>query len=294
VLDLAGGDITDQTVFNSAVLFADGPTPTPSPFETGTPTPTPPLPTPSATPTATPTSYPGGFSPVPTPTAIVTATPTGIPTATPFATPTATPTPFATPTATSTAIPTVTPTGTPIATPPLPTPTATPDGSTSVTPTGTPTATPTATPTSAPSPSPTPAPERACRCAPRAIAPGGNLVVLRDLADQGPGSEQTRSVAVVLSAEEDVPGACRPREPGESFSLRLQMIDDDEDVILDETRGGLVCDRLVGQQAFDATYAVRNCAGSVAPTRNSKGNVRVRATTEDGELVVERTIECHP
>jgi len=243
VLDLAGALITNQTVFNSAYLFADGPT--------LTPTATPPLPTPSATPTATPTATPSPFG---------TAIPTGIPTATPYATPTGTP--MVTPTATPNTpagdrfLPSPTPTAMPTEVRPLPTPTVTSTPDTTV--------------------------------------PGGNLVVLRDLADPGARSEQTRSVAVILGAEEAVPGACRPRASAESFSLRLQLIDDDDDVILDETRSGLVCDRLVGQQTFDAPYTVRNCAGSVAPARHSKGAVRVTATTEDGELVVERTIECHP
>jgi len=258
VLGLDGSNITNGTVFNSAYLFVDGPTTTPTPswIPTATPTGPPPLPTPTGTPTATPSSYPGGFLPLPTPTG----------------TPTATPSPIAT------AIPTGTPT--PTATAP---PTAT----------ATPTAIATAPPIGDRSPPITPAPESACRCVPRTVVPAGNLAVLRDLADGGAQSEQTRSVGVVLTVEEREPGACRPRESAESIALRLEMVDDDGDVILDETRSGLICDRLVGQQTFDATYDVRNCPGSVVPDRNSKGTVHVIATTEDGELAVQRTIECH-
>jgi hypothetical protein len=218
-------------------------------------------PTPAWIPTATPTGPP----PLPTPTGTPTATPTSylggfVPLPTPTGTPTATPSPIAT----------ATPTGTPTPTPPLPTPTR-----------------------DRRSPVLTPPPESACRCVPRTVVPAGNLAVLRDLADGGAQSEQTRSVGVVLTAEEREPGACRPRESAESIALRLEMVDDDGDVILDETRSGLICDRLVGQQTFDATYDVRNCPGSVVPDRNSKGTVHVSATTEDGELVVQRTIECH-
>jgi hypothetical protein len=71
------------------------------------------------------------------------------------------------------------------------------------------------------------------------------------------------------------------------------MIDDDGDVIMDETREGLTCNRRVGQQKFMATYEVENCAGSEAPDRKSKGRVTVTATTDDGKLVSSRTLKCN-
>jgi hypothetical protein len=70
------------------------------------------------------------------------------------------------------------------------------------------------------------------------------------------------------------------------------MVDDDGDVILDETREGLTCNRRVGQKKFMATYEVENCAGSEAPGRRSKGRVTVTATTDDGKLVSRRTLKC--
>jgi len=70
------------------------------------------------------------------------------------------------------------------------------------------------------------------------------------------------------------------------------MVDDDGDVILDETRTGLTCDRRVGQEKFRATYNVENCVGSEAPVRRSKGKVTIIATTEDGKLVSSRTLKC--
>jgi len=69
-------------------------------------------------------------------------------------------------------------------------------------------------------------------------------------------------------------------------------VDDDGDVILDETRTGLTCDRRVGQEKFMATYTVENCEGSVAPSRHSKGDITVTATTEAGELVANKTLKC--
>jgi hypothetical protein len=70
------------------------------------------------------------------------------------------------------------------------------------------------------------------------------------------------------------------------------MVDDDGDVILDETRSGLTCNRRARRQKFMATYEVENCAGSEAPNKKSMGEVTVTATTEDGELVAKRILKC--
>jgi hypothetical protein len=131
--------------------------------------------------------------------------------------------------------------------------------------------------------------------------PSGNLAVLNKTTSLGKGSTQTKKVGVVLKARERTRGACRPGSSTDAFSLRLHMVDDNGDVILDETRTGLTCDRRVGQQKFMATYEVENCAGSEKPdrrskgkvTRSSKGKVTVTATTEDGELIASRTLKCN-
>jgi hypothetical protein len=72
------------------------------------------------------------------------------------------------------------------------------------------------------------------------------------------------------------------------------MVDDDGDVIFDETRTDLTCNRRIGQQKFMVDYEVKHCAGSEAPEdRRSKGEVTVTATTEDGTLVSNRTLKCN-
>jgi len=72
------------------------------------------------------------------------------------------------------------------------------------------------------------------------------------------------------------------------------MVDDDGDVIHDETYAGLTCDRRIRQQKFWVDYKVMNCEGSKPPEgRNSKGNVTVTATTEDGELIATRRLKCN-
>jgi len=123
--------------------------------------------------------------------------------------------------------------------------------------------------------------------------PAGNLAVLKKTQSSGRGSSQTKKVGVVLKAKEKSRGACRPGTSTDTFSLRLQMVDDDGDVILDETREGLTCNRRVGQEKFRATYEIENCAGSEAPSRSSKGRVTVTATTDDGKLVSRRTLKCN-
>jgi hypothetical protein len=73
------------------------------------------------------------------------------------------------------------------------------------------------------------------------------------------------------------------------------MVDDDEtEPFYEKTLTGLKCDRRIRQQKFMVDYDVENCAGSVAPgRRNSKGEITVTATTEDGELVATRILKCN-
>ena len=123
--------------------------------------------------------------------------------------------------------------------------------------------------------------------------PAGNLAALSKTTTGGNRSTQTRKVGVVLKTYERTRGACRPGTSTDTISLRLHMVDDNGDVILDETRTDLTCDRRANQQKFYATYEVDNCEGSVAPERSSKGDVTITATTDDGDLVVRRTLKCN-
>jgi len=124
------------------------------------------------------------------------------------------------------------------------------------------------------------------------VVPGRNLAFLKKTSSLGRGSTQTKKVGVVLKAREQTKGACRPGSSTDTFSLRIRMVDDDGDIVFDKTRPGLTCDRRIRQQKFMADYNVVNCAGSVAPIKSSKGKVTVTATTDDGELVVSRTLKC--
>jgi len=128
---------------------------------------------------------------------------------------------------------------------------------------------------------------------PHRIVPSGNLAVLNKTGSHGKGSTQTKRVGVVLKAQERTRGACQPGRSSDTFSLRLLMVDDDAGVILDETRAGLTCDRRIGQQKFWVTYDVENCAGSVAPSKSSKANVELTATTEGATLMARGALKCN-
>jgi hypothetical protein len=131
---------------------------------------------------------------------------------------------------------------------------------------------------------------------PDAITPGGTMAVLNNTASGGRGSTQIKAVSVVLSADELTRGACRPNTSTDTFSLTLLMEDDDGDTIIDHTLHDLTCNRTVGTEAFEVIYMVDNCAGSLPPSqhRGSKGTITVTATTEGGELVVNRLLKCNP
>ena len=151
-----------------------------------------------------------------------------------------------------------------------------------------------AAPAPTPTPTATPTPENECQCVPHRVVPSGNLAVLEKTTARGNRSKQKKKVGVVLKAREQTRGACRPGSSTDTVSLRLRMVDDDGDVFFDETRTDLTCNRRVGQEKFEVTYEVENCAGSVAPTsRSSKGEVTVTATTEDGELISTRILKCN-
>ncbi|MBW2716538.1 MAG: hypothetical protein JRD03_10700 [Deltaproteobacteria bacterium] len=128
---------------------------------------------------------------------------------------------------------------------------------------------------------------------PHRVVPGHNLAVLRNTSTDGRGSTQIKKVGVVIKTNQRTRGACHPKKSTDTFSLRLRMVDDDGDVIFDETRSDLKCDRRIGQEKFMVEYDVENCEDSEAPSKTSKGNVRVTATTEDGTIVEDRTLKCN-
>ena len=129
---------------------------------------------------------------------------------------------------------------------------------------------------------------------PHRIVPGGNLAVLKKTNSSGKGSEQTKKVGVVLKARERTRGACRPGSSTDTVSVRLTMVNSDNGkVIFDEIHEDLTCDRRLRQEKFMVHYEVEDCEGSVAPSRSSKNEIEITATTEDGTLLASRTLKCN-
>jgi hypothetical protein len=164
----------------------------------------------------TPTHTPG-----PTSIATPTATPSGMPTLTPTPAPTHTPgpTPIATPTATPSGIPTLTPT---------PTPTVTPIQS------PTPTPVPTAPSTWPPRQRGAPPLDLSCLCEIENVNP--NQVVLKNVGSGGRGSETTRTLVMNLTAVDSSGANCEPGESSPPTPIDLEMVDDDGDVLVDDSK----------------------------------------------------------
>jgi hypothetical protein len=124
--------------------------------------------------------------------------------------------------------------------------------------------------------------------------PGGNLAALKKTTSNGKGSEQTKKVGVVLKARRRTQGACRPGSSTDTISVRLTMANsDDGKIIFDETQEGLTCDRRLRQEKFMVDYEVEDCEGSVAPSRSSKNEIKITATTGDGTLLASRNLKCN-
>jgi hypothetical protein len=95
---------------------------------------------------------------------------------------------------------------------------------------------------------------------------------------------------------DDTPGSCPSGETSNPVNVRLVLVDDDSDLILDKTRSGVVC------TSGDTTYVKFaatfegpvNCKGSVAPGNFSRGDVDATVTTipDNGSLNVTRSILC--
>jgi hypothetical protein len=129
---------------------------------------------------------------------------------------------------------------------------------------------------------------------PHRIAPGGNLTVLRKTSTNGKGSERIKKVDVVLKARERTKRACRPGSSTDTVSVRLTMVNSDNgEVIFEEIHEGLTCDRRLRRERFMVHYEVEDCEGSVAPSRTSKNEIKIIATTEDGTLLASRNLKCN-
>jgi hypothetical protein len=108
---------------------------------------------------------------------------------------------------------------------------------------------------------------------------------------------RARSVSVILNAVDGPEGSCPSGASAPPATVRLNLVDDDGDVIVDSFKSGFVCS--AGEPTV-AKFAVRflapeNCRGSVAPdSAAAAGRVSIVATTPAGSWQGEGQIECQP
>jgi hypothetical protein len=110
----------------------------------------------------------------------------------------------------------------------------------------------------------------------------------------GKGASLDRSFSVALRARDRVPGSCSAGATSNPVDVRLELLDDDGDLVLDAIEPGIVC--TPGAPTF-VKFAVEfelpeNCKGSELPRRTSRGDIHVKATTVDGSLEATRTLLC--
>lgn len=143
-----------------------------------------------------------------------------------------------------------------------------------------------------------PQPEGGCRCVVTNVQPAGNLVTLNKTATLGKGSRKITTVTVNVHAESRAPGSCTAEDSSEPITLSLLMVDDDGDVILDESKVGYQCFGTGANSVkFQARYTELNCEGSVAPqgSLTSTGVIDIEASTSGNHgppLIDTRNIKC--
>ena len=141
--------------------------------------------------------------------------------------------------------------------------------------------------------------EGRCRCVVTNVQPAGNLVTLNKTETGGKGSSKTTNVTVNIHAEGTTPGACTSEDSSEPVTLRILVVDDDGDRILNEAKFGYQCFGTGSNSVkFPAQYTVANCADSVPPqggALTSTGFISVTASISGDHgppLIEAREIKC--
>jgi hypothetical protein len=143
-----------------------------------------------------------------------------------------------------------------------------------------------------------PEPEGGCRCVVTNVQPAGNLVTLNKTETNGKGSRKVTNVTVNVHAESRTPGSCTSNDSSEPVTLSLLMVDDDGDVILDESKVGYQCFGTGPNSVkLQALYTPNNCLNSQPPQNGitSTGLVSVTASISGDHgppLIESREIKC--
>jgi hypothetical protein len=130
---------------------------------------------------------------------------------------------------------------------------------------------------------------------PEVVLPGSDLARLRDVSSSGKAASLVKTVTVRLRAVDITPGSCGSTASSDPVSVSLDLLDDDGQVIADQSRTGVVCTPLKKTHVkFPVFYeGPKNCQGSAVPAVKSRGDVTGLVSTSDGgALVIDRKITC--
>jgi len=128
------------------------------------------------------------------------------------------------------------------------------------------------------------------------VVPAGNLAALRNVSSGGKGYTITRSITVLLNAQDVTPGSCRHGASSGPVAVSLSLSDDTGTPIpVSAAKAPVVC--TAGRSAhakFAAVYTgPENCKNSIPPPhRVSKGRIDITATTDHGVLNQTGKILC--
>ncbi len=131
---------------------------------------------------------------------------------------------------------------------------------------------------------------------PNKVVPAGNLAALRNVSSGEKGSTLTRSIAVLLKAQDTSPGSCPTGASSDPVSVSLSLTDDSGHPIpVSAAKAPVVC--ISGRSVkakFTAVYTgPDNCKDGVSPPHHvSKGDVNITATSDHGALSQTGKILC--
>ena len=99
-----------------------------------------------------------------------------------------------------------------------------------------------------------------------------------------------------MRGEDDEPGSCPAGESSNPTSVRLVLVDDDGDTIIDSTSEPIICrSGQIRYVKFPTRFeAPENCKDSVFPVNFSRGDVATSVTTipDNGSLMLTRSVLC--
>ena len=134
------------------------------------------------------------------------------------------------------------------------------------------------------------------------MVPPGSIAKIGNVSGGGTGSVGgkdptfVRKVSVAMKGKNVTPGSCPTGAQSSPVDVRLVLVDDDGDTVLNAIKQSVVCTS--GETHYEKFIAEfegpLNCKDSVAPGNISRGDIDVAVATmpNHGSLNVTRTIVC--